>query len=51
MAAIQADPRIRSGPRPQYLRADVAFPHQGNIRRMAGPLKFTNSRTPAGLIS
>ena len=44
-------PRIRSGPRPQYLRAGVAFPHQGSICRMVGLPKFANSRTPAGLIS
>jgi hypothetical protein len=44
-------PRIRSGTRPQNLRADVTSPPQGSIRRVAGPPKFTNSRTPAGLIS
>ena len=45
-------PRIRSGPRAQYLRADVTSPHlRPACRGMAGRPKFTNSRTLAGLIS
>jgi hypothetical protein len=51
MAAIQAD-RESAAVRARNICVLMWLsPNQGSICRMAGPPKFTNSRTPAGLIS